>query len=73
MPKVSVYIPDDLYDAVRRHGISISTVSQKALQMELRRQTNIDWAERIRTRPRRVQSSVDTSALLADVRDEFGA
>lgn len=73
MPKVSVYIPDDLYDAVRKHGISISTVSQKALKMELRRQTNIDWVEQVRSRPARVQSHIDTAAVLADVRDEFGA
>jgi post-segregation antitoxin (ccd killing protein) len=73
MPKVSVYIPDDLYDAARKHGISISTVSQKALKQELRQHANTDWVERVRNRPPRVHARIDTSELLGDVRDEFGA
>jgi post-segregation antitoxin (ccd killing protein) len=73
MPKVSVYIPDDLYDAVRRHSISVSTVSQKALQAEVRRHASADWINQVRSRPLRTTKRIDAAALLADVRDEFGA
>lgn len=73
MPKVSVYLPDELYEQVRRRGISVSTVSQEALRGELREQTNADWIERVRTRPARATEPFDTSALMDEVRDEFGS
>jgi post-segregation antitoxin (ccd killing protein) len=71
MPKVSVYVPDDLYDAVRRHGIPVSTVAQAALEAAVAMKANRTWADRARERPVR-PVMVDTSALLAEVRDEFG-
>lgn len=72
MPKVSVYVPDDLYAAVRKHRIPISTVAQHALEAEVRRQANVDWVAGVRARPPRVHVDVDTAALIDDVRDEFG-
>jgi post-segregation antitoxin (ccd killing protein) len=72
MPKVSVYLPDPLYDAVRRHDISVSVVAQGALEAEVRRLANADWINKVRRRPRRVAEPIDTSALLGAVRDEFG-
>ena len=71
MPKVSVYVPDDLYDAVRRHDIAISTVAQAALEAEVAIQANRAWVAQARSRPVRA-SSTDTSSLLAEVREEFG-
>ncbi len=73
MPKVSVYLPDPLYDAVRKHDIAISAVAQEALEAEVRRHANRDWVERVRTRRPRVHAIIDTPALIDEVRGEFGA
>lgn len=73
MPKVSVYLPDALYDEVRKHDIAISAVTQEALEAEVHRHANRDWIERVRSRPTRVDVSIDTEALLDGVRSEFGA
>lgn len=72
MPKVSVYVPDDLYDAVRRHGIPVSAVAQEALAAAVRRRANHAWIDAVRTRRPRNLRPVDTSALLSEVREEFG-
>lgn len=71
MAKVSVYLPAELYEEVRRRGISVSAVSQKALRRELRQQANADWIERVRTRPSRATAPFDSSSLMRDVRDAF--
>jgi post-segregation antitoxin (ccd killing protein) len=72
MPKVSIYLPDPLYDAVRKHDIAVSAVTQQALEAEVRRQANAEWVQRVRARQPRVDRRIDTSALLDDVREEFG-
>lgn len=73
MPKVSVYLPDELYRRAREQGIKLSALTQEALEQELARDPNAAWVARIRERDRRVDQEVDTSGLLAEVRDEFGA
>jgi post-segregation antitoxin (ccd killing protein) len=71
MPKVSVYVPDDLYDAVRRHGIPVSTIAQEALAAAVARRANRAWTDRARNRPLR-RSAIDTAAVMDEVRDSFG-
>ncbi|MFV2085895.1 Clp protease N-terminal domain-containing protein [Micromonospora sp. LOL_021] len=41
MPKINVYLPDDLADAVRDTGIAVSAVCQRALEQAVRRVTAI--------------------------------
>ncbi|GIJ44933.1 hypothetical protein Val02_18190 [Virgisporangium aliadipatigenens] len=41
MPKINVYLPDDLAEAVRRAGIPVSAVCQRALEQAVRRVTAI--------------------------------
>ena len=41
MPKINVYLPDDLADAVRAAGIPVSAVCQRALEQAVRRVTAI--------------------------------
>ena len=41
MPKINVYLPDDLADAVRDAGIPVSAVCQRALEQAVRRVTAI--------------------------------
>jgi post-segregation antitoxin (ccd killing protein) len=73
MPKVSVYLPDDLYREARERRLPISLLAQQALEAALRHQRTEQWVERVRARQPRVSQRVDTAALLGQVRDEFGA
>jgi len=41
MPKINVYLPDDLADAVRDAGLPVSAICQRALEFAVRRITAI--------------------------------
>jgi ATP-dependent Clp protease ATP-binding subunit ClpA len=41
MPKINVYLPDDLADAVRDTGVPVSAICQRALEQAVRRMTTI--------------------------------
>jgi ATP-dependent Clp protease ATP-binding subunit ClpA len=41
MPKINVYLPDDLADAVRDTGLPVSAICQRALEVAVRRITTI--------------------------------
>jgi ATP-dependent Clp protease ATP-binding subunit ClpC len=41
MPKINVYLPDDLADAVRDAGVPVSAICQRALEQAVRRMTAI--------------------------------
>jgi post-segregation antitoxin (ccd killing protein) len=73
MPKVSVYLPDELYRRARERGLKLSALTQAALEEALRADANGPWIDAQRHRPPRVTSDFDTAALLGEVRDEFGA
>ncbi len=72
MPRLSVYVADELYEAVRSHGIAVSAVAQAALQAEVARRANDAWVGRARDNPVR-ERPIDTLRAIGDVRDEFGA
>lgn len=38
MPRIQIYLPDDLYDAVKERGLPISELSQAAVRDTLRRE-----------------------------------
>ena len=42
MPKINVYLPDDLAEAVKAASVSVSPVCQAALRQELQRMETID-------------------------------
>ncbi len=46
MARVRVYLPDELYNAVKAHRWSASELLQNAIRAELRRQALIDEADR---------------------------
>lgn len=56
MPRVQVYLPDDLYAALKSRGLPASELLQQALRAELERQDALD--------------AVD--AYLAELADEVG-
>lgn len=75
MPKVSVYLPDELYQRARQRGLSLSAVTQQALVQALQSEANAEWVARARDRARRHadEPSVDMTALMGEVRADFGA
>lgn len=72
MPKVSVYLPDDLYRRVQDSGLSLSAVTQQALHRALAQRRNHDWIARRRDEEPLVAGDVDVGEVLEAVRDEFG-
>ena len=46
MPRMQVYLPDDLYRAVKERGLPASELLQKAVRTELRRQELLDETDR---------------------------
>lgn len=75
MPKVSVYLPDELYQQARARGLSLSAVTQQALVQALASDANAAWVARARQRAERQadRTPVDMTALMDEVREDFGA
>lgn len=46
MPRMQVYLPDDLYRAVKDRGLPASDLLRRAVQAELRRQTLLEETAR---------------------------
>jgi post-segregation antitoxin (ccd killing protein) len=46
MPRMQVYLPDDLYDQLKARGLPASELLQKAVRAELRRQDLLTEADR---------------------------
>lgn len=72
VPKVSVYLPDELYRRAREEGLKLSRLTRAAVEEALGGRPNDRWLDEVAARPRRLRETVDTSQLLADARDEFG-
>lgn len=73
MPKVSVYLSDDLYRRAREQGLQVSSLTQAALEQELSRDPNAAWIREVRARGPRLEQTIDTARLLDEVHDEFGS
>jgi post-segregation antitoxin (ccd killing protein) len=72
MPKVSVYLPDELYREARMRQLPLSSLVQEAVERALRNSDRQEWVLRLRSRPRRHEGIIDTAVLQRSVRDEFG-
>ncbi len=73
MPKVSVYLPDELYRRARERDLPVSALAQSAIEQALRRASLDEWIAHERSRPSRTSVAIDTARLIDEVRDEFGA
>lgn len=71
MPKVNVYLPDDLYRRAKEQALPLSALAQRAIESALAQNDLQAWIRKLQDRPRRVVE-VDSAALLREVRDEFG-
>ncbi len=72
MPKVSVYLPDDLYRAAQARKLPLSALTQDAVERALRTSDRKEWVSRMRARPRPGDMGIDSAELLDEVRAEFG-
>lgn len=72
MPKISVYVPDAMYDELRRRELPISQLAQRAFAHALADDANAAWIAAARARPVH-GSPISSEELMADVDDEFGA
>jgi len=73
MPKINIYVPDDLLDELRQHeDLQLSAIAQDAFRAALTSHHNRAWVARASSRRPRTHQVIDTAALLDDVRDEFG-
>lgn len=72
MPKVSVYLPDELYRQARECDLPLSALAQDAIERALRRASLDEWIARERSRPRRTAHDVETFRLMAEVREDLG-
>ena len=72
MPKVSVYLPDDLYRAAQERKLPLSALTQAAVEQALRKSELNEWVARMRARPPLTDVVIDTEAVLDEVRAEFG-
>lgn len=72
MPKVSVYVPDAMYDELRARNLPISKLAQDAFARALESGANQEWVRRARSRPLRT-TGLATEDLMAEVDTDFGA
>lgn len=71
MPKVSVYLPDELYRKARERDLPLSALARQAIEQALRSASLDEWISHERSRPRRTTHDIDTSRLMTEVRVEF--
>jgi post-segregation antitoxin (ccd killing protein) len=73
MPKVSVYLSDELYAAARSRGLSLSVLTRSAVEQALAASARQDWVARMAALPPADGPVLDTGDLLGGVREEFGS
>lgn len=74
MPKVSVYLPDELYARAREHGLALSSLTQAAVEQALATKALDAWLREVLARPsRRVQATVATEELMDAVDEDFAS
>lgn len=72
MPKVTVYLSDELYQQARSRNLSLSALAQEAVERAISQADTDVWVERVRSRKPRYRGKIDTPRLLDEVRKEFG-
>jgi ATP-dependent Clp protease ATP-binding subunit ClpA len=71
MPKINVYLPDELAEAVKDTGVPVSAVCQRALELAVRRITSMREAlagppERLATAPAALRFTARLHGILGD-------
>lgn len=71
MARMNVYVPDDLAERARSHGLNISALAQAAIRAALERSATDQWLEEIAGTPTAVRHD-DVLAAIDAARDELG-
>ncbi len=71
MPRVNIYLPDDLAEAVRSAGLNLSSLAQEAIRRHLAERTTDAWLATLEAPPASVAHD-DALAALDAGRDEPG-
>ena len=69
MPRVNVYLPDDLATAARAAGLNLSSLTQEAIRRELAGRTTDAWLATLDPAPSQV-SHTEALAALDATREE---
>lgn len=72
MPKVNIYVPDEMYKELRRRDLPLSQIAQRAFGGALEKAANDEWIARARRRAIR-PSSISTDDLMQAVDEDFGS
>lgn len=72
MARVNVYLPDELADAARRAHLNISSVTQRALQRELKRADLATWLDEVAALPPIAVSHEEVLAAVDAAREDLG-
>ena len=63
MPRVNVYLPDDLAAAARTAGLNLSSLTQEAIRRELTGRTTDAWLTTLDPAPSEVSHDTALAAL----------
>lgn len=72
MPKVTIYVPDEMYAELRRRQLPISQLAQRSFSAALADNENADWIARAAKRPVR-PAAISTEDLMSGVDEDFEA
>ena len=73
MPRVNIYLPDDLAAEAREAGVNVSQVAQAALRKQLNKKRSAEWVARVRRLPPTGVTHGQVTGALHAVREEMGA
>ncbi len=73
MPRVNIYLPDDLAAEAKEAGLNVSRVAQDALRKQLNRKRTADWVTRIQKLPATGVTHEEVMGALGAAREEMGA
>ena len=70
MPKVSVYLPDELYREARMRQLPLSSLVQEAVERALRNSDRQEWVVRVRSPPPSRRQFFDVPTAMTSTVDE---
>jgi len=71
MPRLTVYVPEDLAEWARAADVNVSRLAQDALRAERRRRDHDAWLAGLERRPARRLASQRIVDAVSEVRDEL--
>ncbi len=73
MPRVNIYLPDDLAAEAKEAGLNVSQVAQDALRKQLKTKKTAEWVARVQKLPPTGVTHEEVMDALSAVREEMGS